>query len=217
MKKTTVFCLVAGTLALGALAQETPAPARSGTAEVQQLLHPQDPTRMPGDKPPPTLEETLRMGQRPPGGQSQGPRQPFPPDTTPAPPLALSIEAAQAAIDYCTSQGVAVGVAVVDAAGVLRVGLSADGATPPGRLFGAIPKALTAVEFKVPSSEAQKMVRADPSLAARVRPNMMVNPGAVPLMAGDRLLGAIATSGTGAQQEEACAKAGADKIKSRLK
>jgi uncharacterized protein GlcG (DUF336 family) len=36
-------------------------------------------------------------------------------------------------------------------------------------------------------------------------------------MVGDRLLGAIGVSGTGAQQEEACAKAGADKIQSRLK
>jgi uncharacterized protein GlcG (DUF336 family) len=165
---------------------------------------------------PPSVTDTLAMRpqNRP---QNTGPRTPPTPDMTPAPPLALSIEAARAAIDFCRALGVAVGVAVVDAAGVMRVGLSADGATPPGRAYGAVPKALTAVAFREPSSAAQKDLRADPSLMSKVKPNMMVNPGGIPLMVGDRLLGAIGVSGTGAQQEEACAKAGADKIQSRLK
>jgi uncharacterized protein GlcG (DUF336 family)/mannose-6-phosphate isomerase-like protein (cupin superfamily) len=174
--------------------------------------HAHDPTRMPGDMAPPSVADTMAMSRPDPGRPFVRP----PPDVTPAPPLALSIEAAQAAIDYCKSQGVAVGVAVVDANGVLRAGLSADGATPPGRAYGAVPKALTAVAFRKPSSAAQIDLRADPSLIAKVQPNMMVNAGGVPLFAGDRLLGAIGVSGTGAQQEEACARAGADKIQSRL-
>ena len=187
-------------------------PVPSAVAADADPRHMHDPTRMPGDMAPPSVADTIAMSRPDPGRPFVRP----PPDATPAPPLALSIEAAQAAIEFCKSQGVAVGVAVVDVNGVLRAALSADGATPPGRAYGAVPKALTAVAFRKPSSAAQADLRADPSLMAKVQPNMMVNAGAVPLFAGDRLLGAIGVSGTGAQQEEACAKAGADKIQSRL-
>jgi len=47
--------------------------------------------------------------------------------------MALALEATQAAVSTCLSQGVKGAAAVLDSAGVLRVLVSADGASPNGR------------------------------------------------------------------------------------
>jgi uncharacterized protein GlcG (DUF336 family) len=61
-------------------------------------------------------------------------------------------------------------------------------------------------------------VQTDKALVARVTPNMFVMEGAVPLMAGSEIIGAIGASGAaGGDQDEVCAIAGLNKIKSRLK
>ena len=194
--------------ACAALNAQAPTPASADPDP--RRLH--DPTRLPGDMAPPPLNETLEV--RPPN--QRGPGVP-PPDRTPGPPLSLSIEAAQAAIDACKTQGLLVGVAITDAAGVLRVGLAADGAAPPGRIYGAVPKNLAAIAFKKPTSAIRAQLRADPSESSRVKPNMLVLPGGVPLMVGDRVIGAIGVSGASADQDEVCALAGVEKIKARLK
>ncbi len=91
----------------------------------------------------------------------------------------------------------------------------ADGANP-GRIYMAVRKTLTALAFRTPSSEAQAKIAADPAAAAMVKPNMATVPGAVPLLVGDQLLGAVGVSGATSQQDEKCAVAGAAKIKARL-
>jgi uncharacterized protein GlcG (DUF336 family) len=70
----------------------------------------------------------------------------------------------------------------------------------------------------MPSSKASEAVPADKALLARVTPNMFVMEGAVPLLAGNEVIGAIGASGAaGGNQDEVCAIAGLNKIKDRLR
>jgi uncharacterized protein GlcG (DUF336 family) len=176
----------------------------TGAANAQTIAP--DPTRLPGDTPPPPLAIMLR----PPSGRPLPP-----PDTTPGVPAALALEAARAAIDTCAAQGLRVGVALTNSAGHLRVALTTDGATS-GVIYGAVQKDLAAMAFKAPTSDVQAQLRADPATAARVLPNMEVRPGAVPILVGGKVLGAIAVDGATAQQDEVCAHAGVDMIMDRL-
>jgi uncharacterized protein GlcG (DUF336 family) len=140
------------------------------------------------------------------------------PDATPSAPLSLAVDAAQTAITTCTdtASGVRVAVAVIDSAGVVRVAMSADGAAP-GRVFLAARKALAAIEFKVPTSATTRQLVTDPALKTRVKPNMVVSAGAVPLIVAGQLLGAIGVAGGTAAQDERCAIAGAARILEKLK
>ncbi|HUO21751.1 MAG TPA: heme-binding protein [Caulobacteraceae bacterium] len=182
----------------------------AGLPSVASAQVPSDPTRLPGDAPPPSLAAMLR----PPSGRPTG-RDGPPPDATPAPSMALALEAARAALNACVAEDLRIGVAVVDSAGQLRIGLTADGAAP-GLIYAAVQKALAALAYGQPTSVIQDKLRADPSATGPLRPNMSVKPGAVPLMAQGRAIGAIGASGGTAQQDEACAAAGADRIKGRL-
>jgi uncharacterized protein GlcG (DUF336 family) len=87
-----------------------------------------------------------------------------------------------------------------------------------GHVYVAVRKALVALAFKMPSSKASEVVPADNALLARVTPNMFVMEGAVPLMAGNEVIGAIGVSGAaGGNQDEVCAIAGLNKTRERLK
>jgi uncharacterized protein GlcG (DUF336 family) len=159
--------------------------------------------------PPPLPPAALRRG---PGSS--------PETTARGPILQLAIEAAQAAVSSCAAAGYRVGAAVVDSAGEARALLTADGADG-SHVFVAVRKALVAIEFRMPSSQAKAAVSQEHALLARVKPNMFVEGGAVPLMAGNTLIGAIAVSGAGGavigRQDEVCASAGLARISARLK
>jgi uncharacterized protein GlcG (DUF336 family) len=139
--------------------------------------------------------------------------------TAPGPGLSLSLMAARAALERCVSAGFRVGVAVIDSVGEARVMLSADGADG-SHVFVATRKALTALTFGMSSSEAWQRIHDNPSLLARVQPNMFVTGGAVPLQAHGRIIGAIGVSGAAGvpigHQDEVCAQAGVAKIRGRL-
>jgi uncharacterized protein GlcG (DUF336 family) len=71
----------------------------------------------------------------------------------------------------------------------------------------------------------QKM-NADPALAAKLNadPTLRLRPGGLPIKVADEVIGAIGVGGTptrngvaGGEGDAACAKAGLDKIKDRLK
>jgi uncharacterized protein GlcG (DUF336 family) len=136
------------------------------------------------------------------------------------PTLALAIEAARTALERCAAAGYRVGVAVVDSAGEPRAMLSADGADG-SHVFVAIRKALVALSFRQPSSQARDQVLKDKALLARVTPNMFVEGGALPIRIGDQVIGAIGVSGAGGtiigRQDELCAAAGLDKISHKLR
>jgi uncharacterized protein GlcG (DUF336 family) len=131
--------------------------------------------------------------------------------------MSLAIEAARAAVEACEAGGFYVGASVIDTSGQPRAMVESDG-SDGGHVYVGVRKALVALAFKMPSSQASEVVPKDPALLARVTPNMFVMEGAVPIMVGTELIGAIGASGAaGGNQDEVCAIAGLNKIKSRLK
>jgi uncharacterized protein GlcG (DUF336 family) len=133
------------------------------------------------------------------------------------PALDLAIEAARAAVDTCAAGGFYIGAGVIDTSGQPRAAVEAEG-SDGGHVYVAVRKALVALTFKMPSSKAATAVQTDKALLARVTPNMFVMEGAVPIMAGSEIIGAIGASGAaGGDQDEVCATAGLNKIKDRVK
>jgi uncharacterized protein GlcG (DUF336 family) len=197
---------VAATAASSAQSQSPPGPPGGPGSWVS------DAPRLPGDNPPPRA-----MLLQPPPTPGPGSRPPPEPGTdAPGPPLSLALEAVQAALDACKADGYKVGVSVVDSLGQPRAAMSADGARG-GHVYTAVRKGLTAVAFSEPTSLVSSQLQTDPSVANRLKPGMMPWAGAVPLTAGGHVIGAIGVSGASSMQDEKCARAGADKIRERLK
>lgn len=133
------------------------------------------------------------------------------------PTLASSINAANAAIAHCLEHGQkGAAVSVVDAAGVLKVLLAADGTSERG-VLSSTNKAVTALHFKTATSVLFKQKDTDPSLAEKLadHPHFNARPGGVLLKDGEEIIGAIGVGG--AKIDEECALAGIDKITSRAK
>jgi len=161
----------------------------------------------------------IPMPPIPAGMLHQGPGAP-PESTARGPSLELSIEAARAAIASCGAAGYRVGAAVIDTAGEARAMLTADG-SDGSHVFVAMRKAHAALVFGRPSSEANALAPKDPAMLARVTPDMFVEGGALPIIVGKDVIGAIGVSGAGGtkigQRDEDCAAAGLASIKSKLK
>lgn len=135
------------------------------------------------------------------------------------PELALALEAATTAIKTCTERQQKIGVAVLDAAGAVKVLLSSDGASARGAQSGNA-KALTALEFKTASSVLQEQVKTDKALADKIAADSKFNAraGAVLIKVGDEVIGAIGVGGArGSDVDEACALAGLQLVQARLK
>jgi uncharacterized protein GlcG (DUF336 family) len=131
--------------------------------------------------------------------------------------MSLAIEAARAAVEACEAGGFYVGASVIDTSGQPRAMVESVG-SDGGHVYVGVRKALVALKFKMPSSKASEVVPNDPALLSQVTPNMFVMEGAVPIFVGSELIGAIGASGAaGGNQDEVCAIAGLEKIKSRLK
>jgi len=147
------------------------------------------------------------------------------------PSLALASEAAQAAIERCKALHANVAVSVVDSAGVLKLLMASDGTFAKG-VTSSTAKAITAKDFDMPISELAAKMKTDPELAARVKanPNYVVGQGALPLHAGNELIGAIGVGGAigdgrdkaypdpqAPNRDELCVHAAIEKIRSQLK
>jgi len=181
---------------------------------------PASPASLPGDTLPPfgMLDSNGKFTpppQRPPGTATRpAPRTPV---STRGPSLDLAIEAARAAVDTCAAAGFYIGASVIDTSGQPRATIEAEG-SDGGHVYVAVRKALVALAFKIPSSKSAEAVEADKTLLARVTPNMFVMEGAVPIVVGNEVIGAIGASGAaGGDQDEVCAIAGLNKIKGRLR
>lgn len=187
-----------------------------GVAQVRFHDTPSGPHALPGDVLPPFGVADAPGGFVPPpheapAGMVLGPGRP-PETTAMGPPLVLATRAAEAALRTCRVAGYRIGVAVIDSAGQARVLLNADG-TDGSHGFVAMRKAETALAFAAPSSEVAERAVRDPAVLAKVKSDMLLDGGAVPLFAEGRLVGAIGASGAAGRiigaQDEACAKAGA--------
>lgn len=157
---------------------------------------PHDPTRLPGDHPPPPLAIMIRPMD------PNGPPPPVGPDV-PGPSLEESLQLAQTAMQACAAKGYRMGASVIDSAGNIRVALTMP-ASGPGRAFTATQKALGALRLGMPTRVAQERLRSDEALRAKVTPEMAVFPGGVPIVRDGTIIGAMAVSGATAMEDDAC-------------
>ena len=133
--------------------------------------------------------------------------------------MALTI--AETALAEC---GDRVSVAVVDRTGRLRVFLQGDGAAPHN-IELARRKAYTAETFGRPTVEWAQRTAAGATgnnqdiSGQRSLSDVIPLQGGVPIKAGDVTIGGVGLSGApkGGPQEEACGKAGVEKVADQLK
>ena len=130
-------------------------------------------------------------------------------------PIALTI--AETAVQTCTAQGNKVSVHVVGRDGEVLVAMRGDG-TGPHTMENSMRKAYTSRFQRRPSGEFAKQAKDNPTVGALHLANMIPAQGALPILSGEDVIGAIGVSGApGGDKDEACAKAGIEKVADQLK
>ena len=130
---------------------------------------------------------------------------------------ATAMTIAQTALETCTKQGYHVSVHVLGRNGEVLVAVRGDGA-PPHTMENSQRKAYTARTFRIPSGEFDQRVKDNPSISAVHLSGIIAAQGALPIKVGDDVIGAVGVSGApGGEKDEACAKAGLDKLADQLK
>jgi uncharacterized protein GlcG (DUF336 family) len=128
--------------------------------------------------------------------------------------MALTI--AQTALQICTEQGYGVSVTVVGRTGEVLVQIRGDNAAPH-TLESSMRKAYTSRTFRVSSGEFTERVKKEPTLGLVHLNSVIANRGALPIKLEDEVIGAAGVSGApGGEKDEACAKAGIDKVADQL-
>ena len=133
-------------------------------------------------------------------------------------PAALALVAAAETVSACAGQGYHETALVLDADGATIVALRGDGAGIH-TLDSAHDKAYTAVSFKNDTIALAERARGEDSIAPLAKlPHVMFFGGGVVIKIGDETIGAIGAAGApGAKLDDACAHAGLEKIRERLK
>lgn len=128
--------------------------------------------------------------------------------------LRMALTIAEAALAEC---GTNTSVAVVDRAGRLRVFLQGDTANPHN-IELARRKAYTARTFQRPSAEWAKNTETA-NAGQRMLAEVIPLGGGMPIKAAGETIGGVGLSGAvgGQPKEEACAKAGIEKVADQLK
>lgn len=136
---------------------------------------------------------------------------------------ALAAEAVAEAVAACAKQGYKVTAAIVDSDGVTQALLRGDGASMT-TLRAARDKAYTVFMLGAPRNEdtsgaiAQRMSTSPSTGGLAKLPHILLLQGAIRIKVGAEAIGAIGVGGApGGDLDEACAKAGLDKISGRLK
>ena len=130
---------------------------------------------------------------------------------------AIALTMAETAVATCKSQGYNVSAHVVGRHGEVLVAMRGDN-TGPHTLENSMKKAWTARAQRAPSVNFANAVKANPTAGAIHLTNMVPAQGGLPIMVGDDAIGAVGVSGApGGDKDEACAKAGLDKVASDLK
>jgi uncharacterized protein GlcG (DUF336 family) len=131
--------------------------------------------------------------------------------------LAMATTMATTAIETCKGQGYNVSVNVLGRDGEVILGLRNDLAGA-ATMENSMKKAYTARTFRRPSGEFADSVKGNPTAGALFLTNIVAAQGALPIKVGDDVIGAIGVSGApGGDKDEACAKAGIDKVSADLK
>lgn len=132
-------------------------------------------------------------------------------------PLATALTIATTAADTCKGQGYRVSIAVLGRTGEVIVQLRGDDASPH-TIENSFRKAYTSRTFRVPSGEIANRYKQDPAYFGVHLTNVIPAEGGLPIKIGDEVIGAVGVSGSpGGDKDEACAKAGLDKVADQLK
>jgi uncharacterized protein GlcG (DUF336 family) len=133
-------------------------------------------------------------------------------------PIELAYEALTTAVETCAKQGEHVSGVVLDPDGLQQAFLRGDGAGIH-TVDTADYKANTTLSFRIDGVDLveRSKTRPPPGPIGKL-PRLLLAQGAVLIKAGDEIVGAIGISGgRGNNIDTACARAGVDKIKDRLK
>ena len=124
---------------------------------------------------------------------------------------------AETAIQTCKTQGYNVSANVVGRTGQVLVAMRGDN-TGPHTLENSMKKAYTARTTRAPSGKFADAVKGNPNAGQFFLTNFVAAQGALPIMVGNDTIGAIGISGApGGDKDEACAKAGIDKVAAQLR
>jgi len=128
-----------------------------------------------------------------------------------------AVTIAHTAYEVCTAQGYHVSVQVVGREGQVLAAIRGDGASPH-TFENSFRKAYTARTFRKPSGEFAQQVKDNPTTAQVHLANVIAAQGALPIKFGEDVIGAVGVSGApGGEKDEACSKAGIDKVADQLK
>jgi uncharacterized protein GlcG (DUF336 family) len=142
---------------------------------------------------------------------------PLPTETHKVLPAAVAVEAAQAAIAACKAQGYNVTAAVDDRIGNLKVLIVRDG-PPSASTEVARRKAYTSARLGVSTGDYTKRV-SNPNAfnPGQFDRELSTGEGGLPIKVGNETIGGIAVAGApGGDKDEACARAGLEKVKDQL-
>ena len=131
--------------------------------------------------------------------------------------LATALTIATTAAETCKAQGYRVSVTILGREGQVIVQLRGDEA-PPHTIENSQKKAYTSRTFRIPSGEFVQRVKDNPTTGAVHLTGIVAAQGALPIKVGDEVIGAAGVSGApGGEKDEACVKAGLDKVADQLK
>jgi len=131
--------------------------------------------------------------------------------------LGLAKNIAEAALAECQSKGFHTSVVVVDRAGQVLVMLRDEQASAQTAEM-ARRKAYTARMFRITTMEFQKRTAGDvPASAQRDVADILALSGGAPIKVGEETIGAVGSSGSSLESDDACAKAGIAKVAGQLK
>ena len=127
-----------------------------------------------------------------------------------------ALTVATTAMADCKAKGYRVSAAVVGRNGEILVHLRGDG-TGPHTMENAFKKAYTSRTFRIPSGEMEDRLKQNPQMGAQFLTGFTTARGGLPIKVGEEVIGAAAVSGApGGEKDEACVKAGIDKIAGQL-
>jgi uncharacterized protein GlcG (DUF336 family) len=132
-------------------------------------------------------------------------------------PAAMAMTIAQTVIETCKTNGFAVSVSIVGRSGELILQVRGDG-TGPHTMENSFKKAFTSRTFRIPSGEMEDRLKQNPQMGAQYLTGFTTARGALPIKVGEDVIGAAGVSGApGGEKDEACVKAGLDKVADQLK
>jgi uncharacterized protein GlcG (DUF336 family) len=131
--------------------------------------------------------------------------------------LAMATTMAMSAIETCKMQGYNVSAHVLGREGQVIVAIR-NPAAGFATFENSMKKAYTARTTRQPSGKFADAVRGNPNAAQFFLTNFVAAQGALPVIVGNDVIGAIGISGApGGDKDEICAKAGIDKVAAQLR